>query len=77
MVKAELFPAKVRAFGVGFPYALANALFGGTAPSVALQFKEWKMESAFYWYVTTLIFISLLVYTFMTDTKKTSLIDRD
>ena len=77
VVKAELFPAKVRAFGVGFPYALANALFGGTAPYVALQFKEWKMESAFYWYVTTLIFISLLVYTFMTDTKKTSLIDRD
>jgi MFS transporter, MHS family, alpha-ketoglutarate permease len=77
VVKAELFPAKVRAFGVGFPYALANALFGGTAPYIALQLKEWKMESAFYWYVTVLIFISLLVYFFMADTKKTSLIDRD
>ena len=77
VVKAELFPAKVRAFGVGFPYALANALFGGTAPYIALQLKEWKMESVFYWYVTVLIFISLLVYFFMADTKKTSLIDRD
>lgn len=77
VVKAELFPAKVRAFGVGFPYALANALFGGTAPYIALWLKSQGMESAFYWYVTVLIFISLTVYFFMTDTKKTSMIDRD
>jgi MHS family alpha-ketoglutarate permease-like MFS transporter len=77
VVKAELFPAKVRALGVGFPYALAASLFGGTAPLIALSFKQAGMESAFYWYVTGLIFISLLVYTFMSDTKRTSLIDRD
>jgi MFS transporter, MHS family, alpha-ketoglutarate permease len=77
VVKAELFPAKVRAFGVGFPYSLANSLFGGTAPFIALWFKNQGMESTFYWYVTVLIFLSLLVYTFMGDTKKTSLIDRD
>ena len=77
VVKAELFPAKVRAFGVGFPYALANALFGGTAPYIALWLKSQGMESTFYWYVTGLIFISLLVYFFMGDTKKTSMIDRD
>ena len=77
VVKAELFPAKVRAFGVGFPYALANSIFGGTAPFIALAFKDAGRESTFYWYVTGLIFLSLLVYTFMGDTKKTSLIDRD
>lgn len=35
-VKAELFPARVRALGVAPPYALADALFGGTAEYVAL-----------------------------------------
>ena len=77
VVKAELFPAGVRALGVGFPYALANSIFGGTAPLIALSFKNAGHESTFYWYVTGLIFISLLVYFFMGDTKKTSLIDRD
>jgi len=77
VVKAELFPAGVRALGVGFPYALAASIFGGTAPLIALSFKDAGMESAFYWYVTALIFVSLLVYFFMADTKKTSMIDRD
>ena len=40
VVKAELFPAAVRALGVGLPYALAVSIFGGTAPYVALWFKE-------------------------------------
>ena len=31
VVKAELFPTKVRATGVGLPYALAVSIFGGTA----------------------------------------------
>ena len=36
VVKAELFPTTVRAMGVGFPYAITVALFGGTAEYVAL-----------------------------------------
>jgi MHS family alpha-ketoglutarate permease-like MFS transporter len=32
IVKAELFPAEIRALGVGLGYALANSVFGGTAP---------------------------------------------
>jgi MFS transporter, MHS family, alpha-ketoglutarate permease len=31
-VNAEVFPARVRAAGIGFPYSLTVALFGGTAP---------------------------------------------
>jgi MHS family alpha-ketoglutarate permease-like MFS transporter len=77
VVKAELFPAGVRALGVGLPYAVAASVFGGTAPYVALWFKSSGNESGFYWYVTVLIFLSLLVYTFMGDTKQSSLIDRD
>jgi MHS family alpha-ketoglutarate permease-like MFS transporter len=77
VVKAELFPAAVRALGVGLPYALAVSIFGGTAPFVALWFKSHGVETAFYWYVSALIFGSFLVYAFMAETKKTSLIDRD
>lgn len=77
VVKAELFPANVRALGVGFPYAIAVSLFGGTAPYIALQFKDSGWEQGFYWYVTALIAISGVVYTRMRDTKFTSLMARN
>jgi MHS family alpha-ketoglutarate permease-like MFS transporter len=77
IVKAELFPAAIRALGVGFPYSITVALFGGTAEFVALQFKNDGHESYYYWYVTGCIFISLLVYVLMKDTRKTSLLDKD
>ncbi len=77
VVKAELFPASMRALGVGLPYAIAASLFGGTAPYVALQLKSWGVESYFYWYVSALIFISLVVYVTMRDTKKTTRILSD
>lgn len=74
VVKAELFPAHIRALGVALPYAIANAAFGGSAEYVALWFKDEGMESAFFWYVTGMIGVSLLVYLFMRDTKHRSLI---
>lgn len=77
IVKAELFPAEVRALGVGLPYALTVAVFGGTAEYIALWFKESKHESYFYWYITGCIAVSLLVYVTMKDTKKTSQINQD
>ncbi|MCW3085831.1 MAG: alpha-ketoglutarate transporter [Bacteroidetes bacterium] len=77
VVKAELFPAEVRALGVGLPYALTVAIFGGTAEYIALWFKNAGHESYFYWYITICISISLLVYLFMKDTQKTSEIDHD
>src|SRR5476649_3093378 len=69
VVKAELFPTEVRALGVGLPYALTVSIFGGTADSVALSFKSWGHESWFYYYLTGMIGISLIVYLFMRDTK--------
>jgi MHS family alpha-ketoglutarate permease-like MFS transporter len=75
IVKAELFPVHVRALGVGFPYAVTVAVFGGTAEAVALGLKKVGHESLFYWYVTVCIFISLCVFVFMQDTKKGSLIE--
>lgn len=77
VVKAELFPASIRALGVALPYAIANALFGGTAEYVAFYLKDIGMESIFYWYVTAMIGLSLVSYLWMRDTRRHSLIDRD
>jgi MFS transporter, MHS family, alpha-ketoglutarate permease len=76
IVKAELFPSNVRALGVGLPYALTTALFGGTAEYVALWLKNKGHESWFYWYVAACVFVSFLVYLRMSDTRKTSLMDK-
>ncbi|HEG0288509.1 TPA: MFS transporter, partial [Campylobacter coli] len=42
--KAKLFPEHVRALGTGLGYAISNAIFGGSAPWVALQFKNAGIE---------------------------------
>ena len=69
VVKAELFPAHVRALGVALPYALANSIFGGTAEYVALWLKQAGHESWFYIYVSACIAVSLLVFLTMPDTR--------
>lgn len=60
IVKAEMFPPHVRALGVGFSYAVGNAIFGGSAPSVALQFKSSGHESTFFIYVIVMLVICFL-----------------
>ncbi|MFC3902083.1 MFS transporter, MHS family, dicarboxylic acid transporter PcaT [Acinetobacter marinus] len=60
IVKAEMFPPHVRALGVGFSYAVGNALFGGSAPSVALQFKAAGIENTFFVYVIIMLIICFL-----------------
>ena len=61
IVKAEMFPTEIRALGVGLSYAIANAIFGGTAEFVALSFKAEGYESLFYWYVTGILVLAFLV----------------
>ena len=72
VVKAELFPTSIRALGVGFPYAVAVSLFGGTAEYLALWFKNMGHETWFYWYVTTCIVASLIVYVTMPETRRSA-----
>ena len=60
IVKAEMFPPEVRALGVGFAYAVANAIFGGSAEFVALALKSAGHESAFFWYVSAMMVIAFL-----------------
>lgn len=76
VVKAELFPTSIRATGVAVPYALTVSIFGGTAPAIALWFKQQGHEEWFFYYLAGVIFISLLVYSTMRDTKHTSAMHR-
>jgi MFS transporter, MHS family, alpha-ketoglutarate permease len=76
VVKAELFPTRIRAIGVGLPYAVTVSIFGGSAESVALWFKSQGVETWFYYYLTGMIAISLVVYVFMRDTKADSAMNR-
>ncbi|QYC11624.1 MFS transporter [Brevundimonas nasdae] len=77
VVKAELFPAHIRALGVALPYALANAIFGGTAEYAALWFKSIGNESIYFWYVTGMIGLSLIIFVCMRDTKHNSKITHE
>ena len=59
--KAKLFPEHVRALGTGFGYAIPNAMFGGSAPWVALQFKNANMENGFFIYLACMMLLVLVV----------------
>ncbi|WP_086853902.1 MFS transporter [Amycolatopsis kentuckyensis] len=72
IVKAELFPTKIRALGVGLPYALTVAIFGGTAELIAQALKSAGHETVFFWYVAGCVLVSLIVYGTMRETSKTS-----
>lgn len=72
VVKAELFPARIRALGVGLPYALTVAIFGGTTEYVALWLKSIGHERWFFYYVAGAALISLLVYVFMGESSSRS-----
>lgn len=61
LVKAEMFPPQVRALGVGLSYAVANAIFGGSAEFVALSFKTQGHEEVFYIYVSVMLAVAFLV----------------
>ncbi|KGI66834.1 MFS transporter [Mycolicibacterium rufum] len=77
LVKSELFPAHVRALGVGVGYALANSIFGGTAPLIYQAAKEQNQVPLFIGYVTVCIAVSLVVYIFFLRNKADTYLDRE
>lgn len=77
LVKAELFPSHVRALGVGIGYALANSIFGGTAPLIYEAAKKSGHVPWFIAYVTITIAISLFVYIFFLHNKSETYLDRE
>lgn len=72
-VNAEIFPPRVRAAGIGFPYSLTVALFGGTAPYVGTLFKELGHSGLFPWYVAVICLLSSLVYLRLPETAHSEL----
>ena len=71
--KAELFPPHIRTLGVALPYAIGNALFGGTAEYVALWFKQAGIESAFYWYVSAVLVAASIAFLMLPETRHVDL----
>lgn len=65
-VLSELFPTSVRTSGIGIPYAVCAALFGGTAPLIA----TWLHGLGGVWYVSLyamlISVISILTHIFLT-----------
>ena len=58
------------------PYAITVSLFGGTAPAIALYFKSLGHEDWFYYYLSGMICLSLVIYSTMRDTKHESAMHR-
>lgn len=75
VVKAELFPTHIRALGVGFGYAMANSVFGGTAPMLYTAAGENGQVDVFIWYVMAVIAVSLFVYIFFLKNKGANWLD--
>ena len=68
-VYAEMFPTSIRAAGLGVPYSIAVALFGGTAPYVQTFFADRGAPAAFNWYAIVLAVISILTVLTLKETK--------
>jgi len=77
LVKADMFPIEVRALGVGLPYAIGNALFGGTAESVALALRQAGSDHAFFWYVAAICTVAFAASLCMPNLKKHGYLDGD
>ncbi|WP_460775724.1 MFS transporter [Microbacterium sp. GXF7504] len=77
IVKAEVFPAEVRALGVGLGYAVANSVFGGTAPVIYQAFLAADQVLWFVVYVTAVIAMSLVVYIFFMRNRAETALDRE
>ncbi|WP_455475177.1 MFS family transporter [Bartonella sp. B17] len=77
IVKAELFPASIRATAIGLAHAIANALFGGSAESVALQFKKMGHESVFHFYIVGMMIIAFIAIVLMPNVQKVGYLQGD
>jgi len=76
IVKAELYPAHVRASGVAVPHAAAQALFGGNVATLALTLKRGGQEDLIFWVITALLAAGLIFAVLLPDTRKVSKISR-
>jgi MHS family alpha-ketoglutarate permease-like MFS transporter len=71
----ELFPTRVRASGIGVPYALTAAVFSGTAPLIATFFISAGQPIAIAWYVMAVCVFAGVMFAQMPETRGRSLTD--
>jgi MFS transporter, MHS family, alpha-ketoglutarate permease len=69
VIMAEQFPAEVRTTGIGLPYAVAVAVFGGTAPYITTWMNSNQLGNLVWLYVAIAGLIGVAVYTTMPETK--------
>ena len=69
VVMAEQFPAEVRSTGIGLPYALAVAVFGGTAPYITTWMSANGLGGYVWLYVAAAALVGVVVYALMPETK--------
>jgi MFS transporter, MHS family, alpha-ketoglutarate permease len=69
VIMAEQFPPEVRTTGIALPYALAVALFGGTAPYVTTWLNTHHHGGLVWLYVAAAALTGLAVYLTMPETK--------
>jgi MHS family alpha-ketoglutarate permease-like MFS transporter len=69
VVMAEQFPAEVRSTGIGLPYALAVAVFGGTAPYITTWMTMHGFGGFVWIYVAAAALVGVAVYALMPETK--------
>ncbi len=77
VMKADMYPASVRALGVGFPYAVGNAMCGGTAEYVALWLRSMGVEEYFFYYVAALAVLTFIAASLLPDLRKHGYLDGD
>ncbi len=69
VVMAEQFPAEVRTTGIGLPYALAVAVFGGTAPYVTTWMATHGHRDKVWVYTAIAACVGVVVYALMPETR--------
>lgn len=76
-VFSEIFPTRLRATGIGLPYAICVAIFGGTSPLVATYFLKSGQDHYIAYYVIAICLISILVHIFVTPETRGASLDHD
>jgi MHS family alpha-ketoglutarate permease-like MFS transporter len=60
----ELFPPQVRSTGIGVPYAITSAIFGGTAPLIVAFLTQARIPNVMAFYLMAIAVFSLCIYLF-------------
>jgi MFS transporter, MHS family, alpha-ketoglutarate permease len=68
-VLCEAFPTRLRTSGIGLPYAICSAIFGGTAPLIATAFIKAHIDWGMPAYITAICAISIIVFATVPETR--------